>query len=90
MSTMAFGPKTHHPISLAFARADCLIQNHAGVAQKGETPTPSEALSPLADRIAAYKIFIHGSLNSLRLKTIILTKGELVFDKESQILLLGW
>ena len=56
-----------------------LPQNHVGATQMGKPCVPS----PLAGRPVAYKIFIHGSLSSSRLKTIILNERELVFYKES-------
>ena len=102
VSIMDFGPK--NPLSNRpsirtgplldsnpnMAQNSLLPQNHTGAIQMGKTCVPFEVPSPLAGCPTAYRIFIHESLNSVRLKTIILNKEELVFDKESQILSLSW
>ena len=86
MSTMTFGPKSFYPIGRAFAWAHCLIQTQSGPKQHvtlkpcggcldRKILASSEALSSPTGRTAVYKLFIHGSLNSLHLKTIILNNG---------------
>ena len=101
VSTMTFGPKTHYSIGPSSARVNYLIQNLIWPKivcyiktireniQTGKTYVSSEVSSPLVGCPNAYRIFIHSFLNSVRLKTIILNKRELVFDKERQILSLS-
>ena len=66
-----------------------LHQNHTETIQTGKTYIPFEVPSPLVGHPTAYRIFILGYLNPVHLKTIILNKGELVFDKERQTLSLS-
>ena len=64
------------------AQNSLLHHNHTGTIQAVNTYISSKAPSPLVGHPTPYRILIHGSLNSIHLKTIILNKGELVSDKK--------